>query len=125
MIVADVAHNKEGISQVVSQIRKQRYQTLHLVLGFVQDKEITPIVSLLPDEAKLYLCTANNPRSLQLNNLEKYVSNKTSHYSTYSSVAAAFSAAKNNAKSSDFIYVGGSTFVVAEVLWIASKLICI
>ena len=124
MIVADVAHNKEGISQVVSQIRKQRYQTLHLVLGFVQDKEIMPIVSLLPDEAKLYLCAANNPRSLQLNNLEKYVSNKTSHYSTYSSVAAAFSAAKNNAKSSDFIYVGGSTFVVAEVLWIASKLIC-
>ena len=116
MIVADVAHNKEGISQVVSQIRKQRYQTLHLVLGFVQDKEIMPIVSLLPDEAKLYLCAANNPRSLQLNNLEKYVSNKTSHYSTYSSVAAAFSAAKNNAKSSDFIYVGGSTFVVAEVL---------
>ena len=116
MIVADVAHNKEGISQVVSQIRKQRYQPLHLVLGFVQDKEIMPIVSLLPNEAKLYLCAANNPRSLQLNSLEKYVSNKTLHYSTYSSVAAAYSAAKNNAKSSDFIYVGGSTFVVAEVL---------
>lgn len=116
MIVADVAHNKEGISRVVSQILKQSYHTLHLVLGFVQDKEIMPIVSLIPDEAKLYLCSANNPRSLKLNNLEKYIMNKTSQYSTHSSVAAAFSAAKNNAKSSDFIYVGGSTFVVAEVL---------
>ncbi len=111
-----MAHNKEGISQVVSQILKQSYHTLHLVLGFVQDKEIMPIVSLIPDEAKLYLCSANNPRSLKLNNLEKYIMNKTSQYSTHSSVAAAFSAAKNNAKSSDFIYVGGSTFVVAEVL---------
>ncbi len=116
MIIADVAHNKEAISQVVSQILKQSYHTLHLVLGFVQDKEIMPIVSLIPDEAKLYLCSANNPRSLKLNNLEKYIMNKTSQYSTHSSVAAAFSAAKNNAKSSDFIYVGGSTFVVAEVL---------
>ena len=116
MIIADVAHNKEGISQVVSQILKQSYHTLHLVLGFVQDKEIMPIVSLIPDEAKLYLCSANNPRSLKLNNLEKYIMNKTSQYSTHRSVAEAFSAAKNNAKSSDFIYVGGSTFVVAEVL---------
>ena len=75
-----------------------------------------PIISLFPDEAKLYLCAANNPRSLELDILEKYIMNKTSHYSTYSSVAEAFTAAKNNANSSDFIYVGGSTFVVAEVL---------
>lgn len=116
MIVADVAHNKEGILQVVSQILKQRYRTLHLVLGFVRDKDIMPIISLFPDEAKLYLCAANNPRSLELDILEKYIMNKTPHYSTYSSVAEAFTAAKNNANSSDFIYVGGSTFVVAEVL---------
>ena len=114
LVVADVAHNKEGLVYVVEQIKRQTFDRLHLVLGFVQEKEIAPILALFPKEAHFYLCAANNPRALAVEKIAPLLT--TQRYSLFESVAQAFEAAQKAAQPSDFIFVGGSTFVVAEVL---------
>jgi len=114
LVVADVAHNKEGLVYVVEQIKRQTFDRLHLVLGFVQEKEMAPILALFPKEAHFYLCAANNPRALAVEKIAPLLT--TQRYSLFESVAQAFEAAQKAAQPSDFIFVGGSTFVVAEVL---------
>jgi len=114
LVVADVAHNKEGLVYVVEQIKRQTFDRLHLVLGFVQEKEMAPILALFPKEAHFYLCAANNPRALAVEKIAPFLT--TQRYSLFESVAQAFEAAQKAAQLSDFIFVGGSTFVVAEVL---------
>jgi len=114
LVVADVAHNKEGLVYVVEQIKRQTFDRLHLVLGFVQEKEMAPILALFPKEAHFYLCAANNPRALAVEKIAPLLT--TQRYSLFESVAQAFEAAQKAAQLSDFIFVGGSTFVVAEVL---------
>jgi len=114
LVVADVAHNKEGLVYVVEQIKRQTFDRLHLVLGFVQEKEMAPILALFPKEAHFYLCAAKNPRGLAVEKIAPLLT--TQRYSLFESVAQAFEAAQKAAQPSDFIFVGGSTFVVAEVL---------
>jgi dihydrofolate synthase/folylpolyglutamate synthase len=114
LVVADVAHNKEGLVYVVEQIKRQTFDRLHLVLGFVQEKEMAPILALFPKEAHFYFCAANNPRALAVEKIAPLLT--TQRYSLFESVAQAFEAAQKAAQPSDFIFVGGSTFVVAEVL---------
>jgi len=114
LVVVDVAHNKEGLVYVVEQIKRQTFDRLHLVLGFVQEKEMAPILALFPKEAHFYLCAANNPRALAVEKIAPLLT--TQRYSLFESVAQAFEAAQKAAQPSDFIFVGGSTFVVAEVL---------
>lgn len=115
LIVCDTAHNVDGIKEVVVQIRDQSYNKLHVVLGMVKDKDITSILALLPKEATYYFCQANIPRALNATNLAEQAVHKGLHGQTIPDVNDAIAAAERNARADDMIFIGGSTFVVAEI----------
>ncbi len=116
LIVCDTGHNEDGIKMVVNQIKNTAYKTLHFVFGVVADKNQDAILQLLPKNVLYYFTKADIPRAMN----EKELAQKASGFGmkgmSYPSVIEAFSAAKNNAHKSDLIFVGGSTFVVAEIL---------
>ena len=116
MIVADVAHNKEGLKYTLPQIESHSYGQLHLVLGFVKDKAVDEILRLFPHNAQYYLSAPQIPRAMSIKDLERLAQDLKLSYQTFPSVENAFLAAKKQAQTEDFIYVGGSTFVVAEIL---------
>jgi len=115
-IICDTAHNKEGISIVLDQVEQQNYDNLHIVLGVVKDKDIGKILPLFPKGARYYFCKPKIFRGLDENILAKMFFELGFKGEVYGSVNKAFKAAKKNADKEDFIYVGGSNFVVAEVL---------
>lgn len=115
-IVCDTAHNKEGLSYTMQQLKAESYNKLHIVFGVVSDKDLDSIVSLLPKNATYYFCKPNVQRGLDEDLLKGYFLDKGFIGNSYSSVNEALHAAKLNANTDDLIYVGGSTFVVAEVL---------
>lgn len=115
-VICDTGHNEAGIKEVVNQLSTLKYNTLHIVLGAVNDKEIDSILKLLPKNAVYYFCQAKIPRALDVNELEQKASNYQLKGKKYNSVQSAFIEAKNQAKEDDVVFVGGSTFVVAEVL---------
>lgn len=115
-VIADVAHNKEGLKYVIPQISTTPHENLHLVLGFVNDKSVTEILSLFPTTAYYYLTQPEVPRAFPIENLALIATNLKLNFQSYYSVKEALFNAKANAKPEDLIYVGGSTFVVAEIL---------
>jgi dihydrofolate synthase/folylpolyglutamate synthase len=115
-VICDTAHNRDGLKIVIAQILQQEYNDLHIVLGVVNDKELKDILPLFPKSATYYFCKPNIPRGLETTILmEKALENKLIG-EVYSSVSEAYKAAKRKAVKEDFIFVGGSTFVVAEIL---------
>ncbi len=116
LTVCDTGHNVNGIHYVVEQIMQNNFSKLHMVIGMVNDKDIRNILSLLPKNAVYYFCKANIPRALPVNELQNQALEFGLTGYSYSSVQKAFEAAKNNSHSDDMIFVGGSTFVVAEIL---------
>ena len=115
-IIADVAHNPAGLQAVFAQLKKEQSDKLHIVFGVVSDKKVSEITTFLPKKAHYYLCTANVPRAMNTSELAlEFIKNDFS-FSTHDSVQKAFEAAKTAASRNDLIFVGGSLFVVAEVL---------
>ncbi len=115
-IVCDTAHNKEGLSYTMQQLQAESYNKLHIVFGVVSDKDLDGIISLLPKQASYYFCKPNVQRGQDEELLKEYFLSKGFTGNSYSSVNEALHTAKLNANTDDLIYVGGSTFVVAEVL---------
>lgn len=115
-VVADTAHNKEGLSYTLAQFTSLPHQAMHFVLGFVSDKDLSTVLPLFPKDATYYFCAPLIPRALSVDLLEKNASKYGLIGEKYSTVASALQAAKNSANMEDIIYVGGSTFVVAEVV---------
>ena len=116
LIVADLAHNKEGLKYVIPQLKSYSYSQLHIVLGFVKDKAVDEILKLFPLDARYYLCAAKIPRSLDIKELDQLAHDLNLDYLSFPSVERAYLEAKNQAEANDLIYVGGSTFVIAEIL---------
>jgi len=116
LIVADAAHNADGIAEVVKQIRQTPYKNLHIIFGMVNDKDPLPIMKLLPVDAQYYFTKADIPRALDERELERCAVIAGFKGNTYPSVNKAFRSARSRAGKDDFIFVGGSTFIVAEVL---------
>ena len=116
LTICDVGHNAEGIKYVVEQIASTPHNRLHLVVGMVNDKDITSVLKLLPVNAEYYFCRANIPRALDATELAKQAAAMGLKGKPFFTVAEALQAARNNAKENDLIFIGGSTFVVAEVL---------
>lgn len=116
LVVCDTAHNKEGLSIVMEQVSKQKYHTLHIVLGFVNDKDLESVLHLFPKEATYYFCKPNIPRGLDAIKLKEKAIEHGLEGATYGSVDEAYKMALTRATTSDFIYIGGSTFVVGEVV---------
>ena len=115
-IICDTAHNKEGLSLVLNQLQNQSYKSLHIVLGMVRDKSVERLLSLFPINATYYFCKPDIPRGLDTEELAQIFISKGYFGQRYSSVNEALVAAKQAASLEDIIFVGGSTFVVAEVL---------
>jgi dihydrofolate synthase/folylpolyglutamate synthase len=116
LTIADIAHNQEGLDYVIPQIKSQSYNKLHLVLGFVSDKVVEKLLRLFPENAIFYFAAPNIPRALPIADLEKVSNNLNLNFKTFPTVAQAMLKAQSMAGSDDLIYVGGSTFVVAEIL---------
>ncbi len=114
-IVCDTAHNKEGLSLVMSQLGKEKFETLHIVLGLVNDKDLATLLPIFPKQATYYFCKPDIPRGLSAELLKKVAANYGMNGLVYDSVASAYEAAIQKASANDFIYIGGSTFVVAEL----------
>lgn len=115
IVVADTAHNTHGIKEVIRQIKETPHEKLHLVLGFVNDKDVLSILELFPTDAIYYFSAPDVPRKLPISELEKIVpENLNARY--FTTVAEALLEAKTQASPKDLVYVGGSTFVVAEVV---------
>jgi dihydrofolate synthase/folylpolyglutamate synthase len=115
-VICDTAHNKEGLYYVMHQLASLTAKNLHIVLGVVTDKKLEEILPLFPQDASYYFCKPNIPRGLD----EQVLQSKANHFgllgSTYNSVNEAYLAAISNAEKEDVVFVGGSTFVVGEVV---------
>lgn len=116
LTICDTAHNYSGLSSVMSQLASLNASVLHLVIGIVNDKNLKSLIPLFPENAKYYFCEADTKRALPVEDLESNFAAHNRRGSSYSSVLEAYAAAKVNAEKNDIIYIGGSTFVVAEVL---------
>ncbi|UYW01469.1 bifunctional folylpolyglutamate synthase/dihydrofolate synthase [Flavobacterium agricola] len=114
--VADTAHNKEGLTIVMQQVLKQNFDLLHFVFGVVNDKDLSAIIHLLPKQAMYYIAKPNVPRGLPVEELAEVMQHHGFNYLACNSIPEAYERAKLEAKPNDMIYIGGSTFVVAEVL---------
>ncbi len=114
-IICDTAHNKEGLTFTMKQLKAQPFKNLHLVLGFVNDKNLEDIIHLFPEFANFYFCSPKISRGLDAKIVMQKFKDENRYGEVYVSVNEALKAAKHNAKIDDVIYVGGSTFVVAEI----------
>ncbi|RSK40652.1 bifunctional folylpolyglutamate synthase/dihydrofolate synthase [Mangrovimonas spongiae] len=115
-IICDTAHNVEGLSLVVNQLKKEPFDNLHIVFGVVNDKDLTSLFTILPKQATYYLCKPDIPRGMDEKKLKSEFDKANFTSKIYGSVNQAFSNAKEQAKENDLIFVGGSTFTVAEII---------
>ncbi|WP_185863113.1 bifunctional folylpolyglutamate synthase/dihydrofolate synthase [Blattabacterium cuenoti] len=118
-IICDIAHNEEGIYMVNKQLKKESYEKLHLVLGFVREKKVDKLLKHFPIESFYYFCQPSIDRKYSIHNLiiliNKLFENR-DRINFYPSVIKAFLHAKSKASQNDLILISGSTFVVSEIL---------
>lgn len=115
-IICDTAHNEGGMQYIVQQLANEHCETLHFVIGMVNDKDVNKVLSMLPKNARYYFTKASIQRALDENELKQKASAYQLAGEAYSTVGDAVMAAKANATNADLIYIGGSTFVVADAL---------
>jgi len=113
--ICDTGHNEGGMREILSQLEDINYEKLWMILGFVNDKDVSNILSLLPKDANYIFCAASIPRALLAVNLAEKAASFGLKGIIISDVNMAIIAAKANANPNDLIFVGGSTFVVAEI----------
>ena len=116
LTICDTGHNEDGIKNNIKQLKKLKFNKLHFVFGTVNDKDLRKILRLLPVNAQYYFCSANIERSLNSEKLLEESKNFKLLGERYESVIEAYHSAQSNAKMDDLIFIGGSTFIVAEVL---------
>ncbi len=116
LIICDTGHNEDGIKAIVNQLQNTPYKILHFVFGVVADKNQDAVFQLLPKNAVFYFAKASIPRAMNEKELAQKAQIFGLHGNSYNSVKDAFKMAKHNAGPKDLIFVGGSTFVVAEIL---------
>ncbi len=115
-LICDTGHNVGGISYIIEQLEHQKYERLHIVIGMVNDKDISGVLSMLPKNATYYFTKASVKRALSEKELQSLAMQSGLHGDTYPDVETAVTAAKEKANKNDFIFVGGSSFIVADLL---------
>ena len=115
-VVCDTGHNKDGLQITMKQLATEKYEKLHMVFGVVSDKKLDEVLPLMPIEARYYFCKPNIPRGMPAETLQEEAAKYLLKGEVYDSVHQAYEKALSTANREDFIYIGGSTFVVAEVL---------
>ncbi|AWU43629.1 bifunctional folylpolyglutamate synthase/dihydrofolate synthase [Blattabacterium sp. (Cryptocercus kyebangensis)] len=118
-IICDIAHNEDGLFMIKKQLKKELYENLHLILGFVKEKKVEKLLKYFPNEAFYYFCQPNIERKFPIYNLKKLVKKNFKNYRKidfFTSVKKAYLYAKYKAKEKDLILISGSTFIVSEAL---------
>ena len=116
LTIADTGHNVDGIREVISQLNEMSYDKLHFVIGMVNDKDIDHVLQLLPHHCEYYFCKADIPRGLDAKILADKAFELGLRGKVYDSVRDAYQSAVNAARFDDVVFVGGSNFIVAEVV---------
>jgi len=116
LVICDTGHNKAGITEVLKNIQKTNHQNLHIVIGMVKDKDIDGVLALMPTNATYYFCEPALERALPAKDLAQMAKKHQLNGDAFVTVQEAFENAKTNATEKDLIFIGGSTFVVAEIL---------
>lgn len=117
-IVMDTGHNIGGMQYIVRQLKTEPHNRLHIVFGMVNDKDVTAVLQLLPTSATYYFTQASIPRAMLADELRQKAAVFGLQGLSYSTVSQALSVAQKEATENDFIFVGGSTFVVADALMV-------
>ncbi|MFV8224997.1 bifunctional folylpolyglutamate synthase/dihydrofolate synthase [Christiangramia aquimixticola] len=115
-VICDTAHNKEGLRYVLTQLKRESFQHLHIVLGVVNDKDLNSILPLFPKNATYYFAKPDVPRGLEADLLAAEAAKHELYGEIFPSVSSALNTALNSSNANDLIFVGGSTFTVAEVI---------
>ena len=115
-IICDIAHNAHGLRYVVDQLTPEKYDRLHIVFGMANDKDIDSVLALMPENALYYFTKASVERALNEKTLQSLAITHGLMGETFISVQDAVNAAKENAGENDLIFIGGSSFVVADAL---------
>lgn len=115
-LICDTGHNVGGIACIVEQLRQQSYRQLHIVIGMVNDKDVRGVLALLPKDAVYYFTKASVKRALPEEELQVLAAAAGLEGNTYPDVPAAVRAAQEKSLPEDFIFVGGSSFIVADLL---------
>ncbi|SEH70703.1 dihydrofolate synthase / folylpolyglutamate synthase [Paenimyroides aquimaris] len=116
LIVADTAHNKNGLELVMQQVQQQKFDSLFMVFGVVNDKDIDSILPFLPKKAEYFIAKPNVSRGLDADILKEKLQEAGFKATVFNSITQALENARERATKNDMIYIGGSTFVVAEVI---------
>lgn len=115
-VICDTAHNKAGIKLLLSQIKTEPYDKLHIVMGVVNDKEVGAVLDFMPTDAAFYISSPDIPRGMKTDVLSSFLTQKELTHHCYERIPLALQAAKDAAAPEDLILITGSTFVVAEVI---------
>ena len=115
-VICDTAHNSEGLSLVLEQLQQQKFKKLHIVLGLVKDKDLMKVLPLFPTQAYYYFSKPGVPRGLDADLLQSSAQKLGLIGDVFTTVSFGLKKALENASEEDLIFVGGSTFTVAEVL---------
>ena len=115
-VICDTAHNKEGLKFVMKQLSAEQFESLHIVLGVVNDKDLNSILPLFPKDATYYFAKPDVPRGLEAKSLQREAMKFDLSGNVYTSVEAAYQTALNISEDEDLIFIGGSNFTVAEVI---------
>ena len=115
-IICDTGHNIGGISYIVEQLKQEKYNKLHIVMGMVNDKDIKGVLNILPKDAKYYFTKASVKRAMDEEILKAMANQVGIVGNSFKDVKSALQAAKNEAENDDLIFVGGSSFIVADLL---------
>jgi len=116
LTICDTAHNNEGLSIVLKDLLSLNYSKLHFVIGFVEDKNMDSIIELFPENSNYYFCKPDIKRGFNEIDLKSNFESKLRFGNSYLSVQEALKSAKSKSSNNDIIFIGGSTFVVAEVI---------
>ena len=115
-VICDTAHNAHGLEIVINQLKKEKFNQLHIVLGVVNDKDLDSILPLFPKNAIYYFCKPKIERGLSAKLLQETAATYNLKGNIYNSISIAYKKALANSDVKDLIYIGGSTFVVAEII---------
>jgi Folylpolyglutamate synthase len=115
-IICDTGHNIGGITYIVQQLKSEKYDSLHIVMGMVSDKDVKGVLKLMPKSAIYYFTKASVKRALPEDKLLKLAEEEGLKGKPFPDVKSALYAAKANASKNDLIFIGGSSFIVADLL---------
>ena len=115
LVICDTGHNEDGIRQVVDQLQQTKHDQLYMIIGMVRDKDLSSVLSQLPTRAVYFFCQASIPRALPAGELAQQASTFGLKGEVIPHVNKALAKAREMATENDLIFVGGSTFVVAEI----------